>query len=234
MNEIEIIATIGSVNARTRSVNQDGIDMAVHAMAANIVATYERASASTERDGAAWYGIAQDWCRLVANESGLSLAKVAAIVAVTSPRCSWETNLARALAFIRHGETVGLFAWQAERLPQILAADDIDVHTYVRGPKVSRFFRNIVGQYAPVAVDIWAIRVATGWLGANDNTYKVMVGTPTRYELIEQAYQIAAAHIGQHPAIVQAVTWVQVRDVEAGGVANDVTLDAIDNLPDNI
>jgi hypothetical protein len=199
-------------------------------MADNIVATYLRADDATRAAGEAWYRIAGEFAVALGDRHDISPRKVAAMIAITSPRCSWEQNLARTEAFLRDRSTLGLFGWQIPRLYDVLAAGgDTEVDSLVRGPKVSRFYRNITGFVTPVTVDIWAVRVALGWLGANDATYKAAVGTPTRYELIEQAYVLAAVRLGSYPAWVQAVTWLQVRDIESGNVGSDPI-----DLPDNI
>jgi hypothetical protein len=76
--------------------------------------------------------------------------------------------------------------------------------TILNGPKISRFFRNIVGDSNAVTVDVWAQRVATG---------KASNIPPAglTYTNIELAYQAAALVIGVPARDVQAAVWVWVR-----------------------
>ena len=228
MNEIQIIATIGGTRVHGRDILAE--ESAVEQMAINIMNTFDRAEVDAMKAGSRWYRIAWNIAADMGRRYGVSGEQAAAVIAILSPRCSWEVNIARAEAWLGEGSTVGLFTWQVERLREMLADMDGSWVEYVRGPKVSRFYRNIVGDTSAVTVDIWASRVALGWVGANDNTYKQMVGTPLRYELVERAYRAAANRLGVAPSTVQAVTWVQVRDYEAGNVGDSTQLDAPDNL----
>lgn len=200
---------LASVNKRTLSTSVRRA--LVHDIAEQLEAVYRHASSETIAQGRQWYVMARDIATGIAHRHNLTLEQSASVIALLSPRTSWETNITNAELAASGSVSFGMFTWQAYRLPMILA-DETGRSDLVHGPKVESFRANILGDWTRVTVDIWAIRAATGDLTLGDDAYKAMTGTRTRYEILADGYRLAAERAGLSPAELQAVTWLVVRD----------------------
>lgn len=182
----------------------------IQALAANVVSYWELASVDQRQQGVAWYTRARDLIDGIAGRTALDRITVAALVAITSPRQGWDQNLVTAENCATVREPVKVMGDQARKIARLFKGES--AHSVVSGPKVSRFFRNMLGDLSLVTVDIWALRVLLADVTLGDTEYKSHLGTATRYSLAERAYQHAAELVGEAPAIVQAVTWVVIRE----------------------
>lgn len=183
----------------------------IEELAANLASVYAQATPETIVEGRAWYELGAVTIAGIASRTGRTFDQVASLVAVTSPRRHWNQNLAIAEQLALGSSLEGLFADQVVKCRHILA-DPTGAVDWVRGEKVSRFRRNLAGDQTVVTVDIWAIRAALADLTLGETDYKYLVGTPTRYRIVEEAYQLAARRAGHSPAVFQAIVWVIVRD----------------------
>jgi hypothetical protein len=175
---------------------------------ANILATYDRATAQQRKDGEEWYPAMFRIMREHAEVTGYSIAQCAAVYAATSINTSWSINLtlaARALA--DGGLSGGTLGMVVDKVNRILAGDDID-STLSGDPsnfKLRQFYRNLSGNYFRVTVDRWARRIATGDYASKS------VPKGREYECIARAYVHAALRRNVTPATMQAVTWCVAR-----------------------
>jgi|GEM_PF-5199160 len=176
-------------------------------MVANIVLRYDAASDAQRQEGEGWYIAAGAIVKSIANETGVHRSRIAYALAALSPRNPWRWNVADCYAFAlarAEGRTMPSAttykrnrqtAWQAlgqDGSPWLSAA-----------PKVHHFVDAILGDLRAVAVDTWAMRVATG--GA------LSLVTNRQYPLVVAAYTEAAALRGIWPADMQAITWLVAR-----------------------
>lgn len=177
------------------------------AMRRRVLAAYDAASADDLAAGLAWYRRAARAAETIAAESPLTADQVAGIIAALSPRCRWSTNVAWAARVVQaaaDGEPCPAVSTRANRSAAWRIACGESPADVLRGPKVSRFHRNITGDRDAVTIDVWAARAAEG---RRDDR----APSGRRYALLERAYQEAAAIIGRPPRDVQAAVWVHVR-----------------------
>jgi hypothetical protein len=111
------------------------------------------------REGKVWYPNAWSICKDAGSVYGVTPERVAALMAVTSPRARWEKNL-EAVHYIlqdvskpkfKKRPSYGILRANAEK--GFLVANDRYYSRHVTGPKVSTFYLNIVGHDQPVTVD---------------------------------------------------------------------------------
>ncbi len=74
------------------------------------------------------------------------------------------------------------------------------------GPKVTAFWKNILGDYDHVTVDSWAYLAAMGHRLIRDNG-----PTKVEHRLVSDAYYAAADLCNVQPAHLQAIVWGIVR-----------------------
>lgn len=197
----------------------------------NITSTFRQTSQADRAAGRDWYRRA----RLLAEELDPdNVERAAAVIAVLSPRLSWEKNVELArLAYRWHG-----VRWPnqtpealAERWPglrgnavkafRILGGEDPD--DVVSGPKVRAFWHTIVDPSDPraVVVDRHAVDVAAGRV-LDDCTRGLLLGRKGAYDAVADQYRRAARVISKEtgeawsPAEVQAVTWSHWRASKQG------------------
>lgn len=171
-----------------------------------LLAHYSNADADTLRRGREWYAAARRECAAIAAETGYTVAQVAAVMAITSPDAQLTTNIAWTRAVCSNiRKRVGKYP-NAQR-PKILAAlrDAENPGQYATGPKVSAFYRAIVGDESAMVVDRWAAFAA-----GHEQRDKVP-GVKVR-RVIEDAYRTAAANVGETVAAFQAIVWIVVRE----------------------
>lgn len=171
-------------------ITRDDIDTYV----ANIVATWQRATADQLSNGRAWYNVARDLALVVGNGD---VRMGAGIIAALSPNTAWYLNVRQAHQ-VRNGETFGTLPGNLANVARILSGEDFAT-VLPKGKKTWHFAYNIIGDSDHVTIDRWAIRIALG-------TPKKSV-TPLQYDVLADAYRKAAAEIGEPPSTVQAVTW---------------------------
>jgi hypothetical protein len=166
--------------------------------------------------------------------------RAAAVIAVLSPRLSWDKNveaarraygeyLNRLQGLDLHGPTADGFVaampvlnTNAAKAFKLLSGADPD--EIVGGPKVRAFWFGIVDPSDPrvVCVDRHAFDIAVGGV-MDDATRGKVLGRKGAYDRFAQAYRRAAARLsdGQgyewNPAQVQAVTWVTWRRLKKEG-----------------
>lgn len=111
------------------------------------------------QEGQAWYPEAWRICRGLSNGYGISPERVAAIMAVTSPRARWQKNVDATYMIIedsfkpRHKRRSSYGILNANARKGFLVADDRYYSRHVTGPKVSNFYLNILGHTEPITVD---------------------------------------------------------------------------------
>lgn len=173
-----------------------------------LIEWYDAATPAETADGATWYATAYDHAAAIAAEYDLSPRGVAGAIAALSPLREWDRNLqdvrdvARAIAT---GGTVPVvhFAAHLERAIACLQGDDpLGV---LGGPKVTAFYRAIMGDASAVTIDRWAILAATGKPAGKS--------TPTAkgYRDLQAEYAEAAARVDLEPRDFQAIVWTAIR-----------------------
>lgn len=180
------------------------IDLNLETVVRRIVRVFDKATPSDIEAGARWYDEAGDLVAELAARAG-SLEHAAAVVSHLSPRTPWTRNVEGAIELIITGKAPGCLGANIERALVALKSDD--PMSTLKGPKTSRFARNMLGDREAVTVDVWAARVA--------EVDEALLGRKGVYQAIEHAYRLAARRRGVDPATMQATTWVIVRNGRA-------------------
>lgn len=167
--------------------------------------TLARATATDWDAGTGWYRTARATAEDMAREYGTDTDTAARVLAVLSPNLRWAQNVqaARAvLAEYRYGTAIvsrgGYWANYAKA--SRIARGETDL---LRGPKVTRFHANIMGDDVEVTVDVWALRAVGCWQDAPDNL--------AHYHAVAAAYSIVAREYNVSPPALQAVAWAVIR-----------------------
>ena len=175
-------------------------------MDARIGAVLAQATDDEYLDGAAWYPAARDIGALVGAIGGWSTEAGAGIVAALSPQCSWDANVARALAFARGDDVGGLSDGLAKAARIAAGQHPLDV---LGGRKVRSFYHNIIGHAYHVTVDRHAVAIVYG-RPLSDREIKILERCGA-YAVIASAYRATARRLGLDPSTLQAITWLAWR-----------------------
>ncbi len=145
-----------------------------------------------------WYNDATQSVHALANASSSTPERVATVIAALSPQVSVSRNVFAAIALLAGQGRVG----------GILGASWANaIAGSVQGPKTSAFRANLLGDYQPVTLDVWAWR-ALGFEIAPDIRHKQGSGL---WREAFRRYRKAANMLGVSPAECQAGVWGSVR-----------------------
>lgn len=169
-------------------------------MTERLVAHFEEADVETESLGGAWYRESRRTARALAQKHGVYTSTAAGVIAALSPRMRWASNVALADAVLGGEEVVGVFARNLAKARRI--ADGESPGQVLGGPKVTAFYRAIMGDQESAVVDVWMYRAAD---------IDPKTATKKDYELVADALRKGAAYIGIATADFQAVIWTHVR-----------------------
>ena len=163
------------------------------------------------RLGTAWYPDAWKFCKFASKYHDVTPERVAAMVAVTSPRARWSKNTAAVAMlledmhkpeFKRH-TYYGILGANARK--GMLVANDRYYSRHVTGPKVTNFYLNILGHTDPITVDSIMSKAAG---------YGSDVNNKIRAE-VEQGVRTVADVLGMNPRDTQAAIWIAYRGTAA-------------------
>lgn len=184
--------------------------------AARILAIYEAATEQERSDGLAWYSEASNIAGIVSSGLGLSLESGAGIVAALSPQCSWDENIARALAFAE-GDNPGGMGDGLAKARRI--AEGEHPLSVLGGRKVRSFCHNIAGRLDHVTVDRHAVAIVYG-RPLDDRELKILerIGP---YSAIAGSYRSVARSLSIEPADLQAITWLAWRRIKRIGYGGE-------------
>lgn len=169
-----------------------------------LIALYEQSSPSVRRRGRSWYPEANRRLREIALRTDSKPAQAAAVFAIVSPSAGVTTAL-RWTEEILAGERLG-GRWPGTQVPaieRVLATTK--PAKAVRGPKVSAFYRAIMGDPSALVIDRWA-----AYAGGHESREKNI--PRALYREIEAAYRSAAAACGESVRAFQAIVWIVVRE----------------------
>lgn len=169
---------------------------------------YSMATPEEIADGRDWYADARSFARRMAFKYSATVPQVAQIIAVLSPRISWEQNKANAEKFLAYGADVKIFATRAQKqkCAEILTGSYAIPET---AQKTFSFAENIAELESPrVTVDRHASKIAI-----NDLRGGSVSITKKNYLEFESAYKKSAERLGLRPYELQAITWITYKRV---------------------
>ena len=175
-------------------------------VASGYMAWWEAADDEAREAGFSWYGYARGFARALAKEAGVPLSVAAGVTAVLSPRVRWAQNKGAARTMLLDGQRpkgpIGTSIAKAERI--IAGERPRDV---VSGPKVSAFYRQIMGDNNATVIDTWMVQAAGLPAG-----YSLK---PAEYEVLAEGLRIAAKCAKVPCGQFQAVVWTSIRGSSA-------------------
>ncbi len=195
--------------------------------ARNILSVYLLADEATKRDGLEWYADAQHIARKLSMKYGIPLAKVAGVIAATSPMKEWTQNVKLAEKILaQHNEGVsaasggGYLTGGLRKADEILALklsdfeseDCATVLAVLKSQKISAFYKNIMG-FDGVTVDGHATNIAL-YGPVRVSIIEAKKLTDKKYQMYAAAYVEAAEFAGIPAYAMQAVTWVTYKSLE--------------------
>ena len=155
------------------------------------------AEVKTEALNGGWYRESRRTARALARKHGHTLSRSAGVIAALSPRTQWAANISGADHILGGGDTGPGFNANVEKACRI--RDGERPLQVLGGPKVTAFYRAIMGDKHAAVVDVWmwrAMGVAPG---------------DVPYAVAEAALREAASKAGVAVADFQAIVWTQVR-----------------------
>lgn len=173
---------------------------------------YRSATPATIAAGESWYRAAQDAAAAIFPERP-DIA--AGVIAALSPRCQWTTNVRWARAVVHaalSGQECPRVSTMDNRRAAWRIANGADPLNVLNGPKVSRFYRNIMADMSCATVDVWMMRALLTDSEIPRNAKGEMQAPGRRmYRALESALQRAAQIAGTSAAMLQAVLWILAR-----------------------
>jgi len=157
--------------------------------------------------GKDWYPAAWQFCLDVSKDYRITPERVAAIMAVTSPRARWSKNVEATYQIVQdsfrpeHKRRPSYGILGANAVKGMLVANDRYYSRHVTGPKVTNFYLNILGHTDPITVD--AIMGKAAGFGSD-------IGVGMRNE-IESAVRSLSDVLGITPRDTQAAVWIAYR-----------------------
>lgn len=151
----------------------------------------------TEALNGGWYRQSRRTARSLARKHGVTLSCSAGVIAALSPRIRWKANVEGADAILGGSDEGPGFGSNIEKACRI--RDGERPLRVLGGPKVTAFYRAIMGDRDAAVIDVWmwrAIGVAPGSMS---------------YDEAANIMRDAAAKAGVAVADFQAIIWTHVR-----------------------
>ena len=190
-----------------------------------ILGTFFLASAQEIQEGINWYRNANCIADSIANKTGLSIRKVAGVIAALSPQNRWERNCKDAeqlcLLYTVDGvdaarqHKVSTFGKNKQKALDILQSEEGEIEAILNGRKVVAFFRCILDE-DDVCIDGHAYSI---WLGNRVVTTKTPKISAKLYDTIAWEYDRATLAINKimgtdyTASQIQAITWIVHRNL---------------------
>jgi hypothetical protein len=161
--------------------------------------------------GQAWYPEAWQYCLDVSKDYAITPQRVAAIVAVTSPRARWSSNMSATYKIVEdsfkpdHQRRASYGILGANVRKGFTVANSHYYSKHVTGPKVGNFYLNIIGHKDPITVDS-IMAYAAGFGNDINNTVRAEIENGVRN--IAQVFGISNRD-------AQAAIWIAYRGTPA-------------------
>jgi len=157
--------------------------------------------------GRAWYPAAWRHCIDMGKWYDVTPERVAAMLAVTSPRARWSKNVEATTMLLqdmrrpeyKRRKYYGVLNRNA--IKGMLIANDRYYSRHVTGPKVTNFYLNILGHTEPVTVDSIMSKAAG---------YGSDVNNKIRAEVVEACHALGSV-FNMTPRDTQAAVWIAYR-----------------------
>lgn len=152
-----------------------------------------------------WYKQQSDFLKM---RFGDQWKLVAGLLAATSPRVTFKTSWNFSMSIwdqIQNGkesDLSGFMKGHRLNIERVLAGKELS------GPKVQRFYQNLIGNLDVVTIDSWMVKLWDIDCGTHGSPW------PAKYRRCERAFQKWARSKRKHPANMQAILWNYIRSKE--------------------
>lgn len=169
--------------------------------------------AVADKSGLDWYARAREQCQAIANEFMVPLETVVWCIATLSPGVPWDNgaNIESAQGVLaihffanNNGYSIRAYGANVRKCLEYLEGKRSGLPS---GPKVSAFYRNILGDWSQVTLDRHAIRAARQGVQNLDAASGVQDVSTIERSAILDAYLHCAEVAGVTPAQFQAAVW---------------------------
>lgn len=153
-----------------------------------------------------WYAHAWDTIEAKAYELGVCPDRMAAVLAISSPRVHVSRNWALAVQWVRTGQVTGCLDMVRRNLQQYEDTGRIS------GPKVGAYYRALTGDTEAVVLDIWMARLF--------NVDPLKLSTKQVREPLQDRVRRCARRLDWEPRQVQAALWAWSMNKHGHNVAS--------------
>jgi len=168
-----------------------------------LLSIYAAAESDVIEAGRIWYPSAENVIADLSREFQLGRPRIAAVVAVLSPRQRWRKNIEGTRAVLE-GEPWRVPGYGANRDKAVALAAGAPLEEIIGGDKVTSFWANLIGSRTAVTVDVWAQRAALGY-------YHKWQPKHDRYRRLVAVYRAAAEQTDETPREFQSIIWQAIR-----------------------
>jgi len=188
----------------------------------NVEYFYSLATDTERRQGESWYHRAYEFCESLADETGIPIGVIAAVVSALSPGNAWDQNKADAITLIKaHAAGLGpanvnvcTYKRQKRKAWEIL--DTWDVSLQGSGLKTNAFQHCILcpgGRAVPPELAIYNDRHVLGVAVRSTGEYhKALRLTKRRYRNVAAAVAELSQDMGYVACQLQAIVWLVYRN----------------------
>lgn len=175
-------------------------------MTGDLLELYASAPKDVRRRGRTWYPRTRRHLREIADKHERPLAQAVAVFCITSVAAQLQTNLRWTDEILSGTRTGG--RWPNVQEPLVLGALSTRYPSrFVRGPKVSAFYRALMGDTSSLVIDRWAARAAGFDVSSTKHTIPVR-----KQREIDEAYRQAAEACKERVRDFQAIVWIAKRE----------------------
>jgi len=186
--------------------------MSVKLLEKHVTAVYRAATPAERVEGCSWYATAR---QVAESLDPADPARAAAVLAVLSPRLSWERNV-EAATDAYAGRPTRTLRMNEDKALRIIAGETPDA--VVKGPKVRAFWAAIVDpdNAEAIVIDRHALDITAGTV-LDDEQRGKLLGRKGAYGEVAALYRSAARRLSKEfgtdltAVDVQATTWVSWR-----------------------
>jgi hypothetical protein len=167
-------------------------------MSNNLETIFSMRTESEEKQGKFWYADSTDYLKSLAVSTKVPFKLVCGIVAALSPRVSWRINIHNTIALCKNQRITGLKS-NIDKAKKIKKTGIVS--KYLRGPKVTSFFLNLLGNVDEITIDTLMINCYHNSFERHTLTVR------ERSDLLSTIERIARRHRLTN-CQVQAIIWV--------------------------
>jgi hypothetical protein len=164
----------------------------------NLETVFSMRTITEEKQGKYWYADSREYLLAMSIKLDVSFKVACGVTAALSPMIAWKTNLNYTYSILKGKKVNGLYK-NIDKAKAIKKSGIVMEH--LKGPKVTSFFLNLLGNEGEVTIDTLMIQCY------HNSFERSSVNKKQRQEIIDTVKRLAVRH-HLTPAQVQAIIWV--------------------------